>query len=937
MIKNVTGIIIAISLTINTSATLSATSISVGANSVISGELIDASNGEPLNLGLVSFSPGGLYAYTDEAGKWTISLAKGSYTLTASYVGFKKVSLKIEVPTDSPLIISMEPEGSLLKDVVITATESNTLSSSSLINRDAMDHLQPTSFTDLLELLPGQISKDPQMNKTNSITLRETGALTATGTSSDISDDYAITSLGTAFLVDGATINTDSGMNSVPGASSGSSETKLSSLNRGVDMRTLSTDNIESVEVVRGIPSSEYGNLTSGLVNIKRTKKKTPFTTRFKVDEFSKLISMGKGIGISESGNTLNFDAGYLDSRSDPRDSRETYRRLNGSVRSNLCFDDESNRFDFSIGLDYTGSFDNAKEDYNLSLNKVDEYSNSYNRIALTSNLIFTPRRISFINTFELNFSASYVREMLKRRVQVAPRRASVAPTTFEPGVSEGKYLLEEYIAEYNCDGKPFTTGLKIKENGRFNTGSLSHQHKIGAEWSFSKNWGKGQVYDLNKPLSASWTTRPRQFSDIPAIQLLSVFAEDHISFDLSGFTSELQLGVRSSSMLGLDKRYYLARKIYLDPRVNFSETFPAFRLFNRSVTINAGAGYGLTTRMPTADYLYPQIHYNDFIQLNYYDSYSPTQYSLVSLMTYIDDPTNYKLKAARNRKLEIRLGFKSGDFKGSFTWFNESLKSGFRYTSIYKPYSYLSYDASSIVPGMLTAPPSLDELPYNIMTVLDGYRSPDNGTRIDKQGVEFQVASPRLKAIHTSLIVSGAWFHTRYSNSRQLYQTVTDMVGDKAVSDLYVGLYDTNDGRINDQFNTNFMFDTQIPRWGLIFSSTIQCLWWVKTKRMEENGVPSGYLSAEDGELHPYMPEDANDLIKKFLIKPINQELFRQQTIPPAVYFNFKATKKIGEWLRISAFVNRIIDYLPDYRSNGVLIRRTSSAYFGMEANLLF
>ncbi len=38
---------------------------------------------------------------------------------------------------------------------------------------------------------------------------------------------------------------------------------------RGVDLRTVSAGNIESMEVIRGIPSVEYGNLTSGVVIVK--------------------------------------------------------------------------------------------------------------------------------------------------------------------------------------------------------------------------------------------------------------------------------------------------------------------------------------------------------------------------------------------------------------------------------------------------------------------------------------------------------------------------------------------------------------------------------------------------------------------------------------------------------------------------------------------
>ena len=35
--------------------------------------------------------------------------------------------------------------------------------------------------------------------------------------------------------------------------------------------------------------------------------------------------------------------------------------------------------------------------------------------------------------------------------------------------------------------------------------------------------------------------------------------------------------------------------------------------------------------------------------------------------------------------------------------------------------------------------------------------------------------------------------------------------------------------------------------------------------------------------------------------------------------------------------FANKIIDYPPDYSSNGYKIRRNVSPYFGVEANLTF
>ena len=42
--------------------------------------------------------------------------------------------------------------------------------------------------------------------------------------------------------------------------------------NRGVDMRSISTDDIERVEIVRGIPSVEYGDLSNGVVKVNTLK-----------------------------------------------------------------------------------------------------------------------------------------------------------------------------------------------------------------------------------------------------------------------------------------------------------------------------------------------------------------------------------------------------------------------------------------------------------------------------------------------------------------------------------------------------------------------------------------------------------------------------------------------------------------------------------------
>ncbi|HCY73485.1 MAG TPA: TonB-dependent receptor, partial [Rikenellaceae bacterium] len=103
--------------------------------------------------------------------------------------------------------------------------------------------------------------------------------------------DYATSALGTKFVIDGHPINNDANLQSTPAYSSYGS----SYVNFGTDMREISTEDIENVEIVRGIASVKYGDLTSGLVNIIRKKGGNDIHARFKSDMKSKLFYIGKG------------------------------------------------------------------------------------------------------------------------------------------------------------------------------------------------------------------------------------------------------------------------------------------------------------------------------------------------------------------------------------------------------------------------------------------------------------------------------------------------------------------------------------------------------------------------------------------------------------------------------------------------------------------
>lgn len=165
------------------------------------------------------------------------------------------------------------------------------------------------------------------------------------------------------------------------------------------------------------------------------------------------------------------------------------------------------------------------------------------------------------------------------------------------------------------------------------------------------------------------------------------------------------------------------------------------------------------------------------------------------------------------------------------------------------------------------------------------------------------------------------------------MYSPVTTVIDGTAVRDKYVGLYDWNEGRENDRLNTNVTFDTQIPEWKLIFTTSVQCMWMIRTKQMWKNGTPMVYISSEDGQLHAYTEDSQDDPYLMQLVRTYNEDQFKPFTVPMSMLINLKMTKEIGKYMRLSFFANKILDYLPDYTANGKVIRRNASPYFGVEA----
>ena len=299
----------------------------------VSGKVIDADDGSPLEVVNITFENNSFWAVTDLQGKFSLQLKDGEYHYEVSYLGYETVKgvVKVSGKDISNLNIKLQATSLALSEVTVTAKQ-QAMGSSSVIDKTALQHLQPKTIEDMLQLTPGSITQNPDLNSIGQTYIREIiGGVNGTSR-----DDH--NSMGASVVLDGAPISNDAAMMTFSTATGGTADRSgQSTTGKGVDLRTISPDNVESIEVIRGIPSAEYGNLTSGAVIVKTKKGTTPWEIKGKTDPNSKMGYIGKGFTLS-TGTTVNVSADYSSSYSDIRFRAKGYERINGSLGLSQTF-----------------------------------------------------------------------------------------------------------------------------------------------------------------------------------------------------------------------------------------------------------------------------------------------------------------------------------------------------------------------------------------------------------------------------------------------------------------------------------------------------------------------------------------------------------------------------------------------------------------------
>ena len=109
----------------------------------------------------------------DDGGRFAVEqMPAGQYSLTVSLMGYEAQTLSVQMRADTSVVVVLAEAAHTVAEVLVTASEVQGITSASRIDRTAMNHLQPTSFSELLELLPGGKSTDPVSNKASLVKMR---------------------------------------------------------------------------------------------------------------------------------------------------------------------------------------------------------------------------------------------------------------------------------------------------------------------------------------------------------------------------------------------------------------------------------------------------------------------------------------------------------------------------------------------------------------------------------------------------------------------------------------------------------------------------------------------------------------------------------------------------------------------------------------------
>ncbi len=894
-------------------------SFSQKSTGTLQGKIIDFNSGQPLSGVLVRLEGTNFTARSDAQGSFRISdLPVGKYNVMCLHSKcYCTMSDPIEIQegkvTEAEFkMLPGDPDKLLyfaVGGITITADRDLVPESHETVHKISsgeIEHLQATNLGDILDLIPGVERKNrPGLAKRAFVGLR--------GIETDNSNDRPDI-FGTKIIVDEIPLSNNTNLNVGSGVTYGTNVT--SNVGTGVDLRALVADNIQEVEVLSGVPSVEYGDLTTGLVKVKTLSGARPLRLKMKTNPDTREFNLHGGQPLV-SHWTTNYNFNYAYSLRDLRTKGDEVSRVSGQL--NLDFQPADRGFVWTNRLFYSQLFEDYYlpndpmatraygKDYSLNLGTVVEKKvGKVSRAQLTAYINYTRRK---------NFT----------------RRLTVTDPTYlsylmDSGTIEGILITDPYFAEINTLGKEFGLGAKLKMEHRIFIRKILHSLLYGIEYLYEDNRGPGKQFDPLKPPYGNTGQRPRTFSEVPGFTQLSIFLEDRITGKYL-FPYTITLGIRGEmynpEQLGGKNLIISQNGSFWNPR--FGVQLKPLKKFQ------IRGSYGITSKAPSLNDVYPETVYYDVLEWGR-DPDDPTGLDSIPLITtYAYRLKNEHLKGYTQAKYEVGVDYQLKNLGISLTGYHQKTKG--TVTSIDLPY----HDTRYFWPNWPSPEGKILRSEREIL--LSGYQIKQNLGWNIRQGLEISIRTHRLPLLNMMFRISGSYNFKRYGSEMSLDldtpQRFTEITttGD-TIQHYAFPLYPPTSSWRRNLF-MNYSLDYVNQTLGIWITFTMYHKIFEKKQNYD---IPSlknyanGYY--ENGEYVFISPQKAEELGLYTTIDAADALVY---SYPANYYFNLTVSKQIWQGIELSLFVNNFLNsrgfYVDQYGQNRIA---NPEIFYGIEFSMI-
>lgn len=914
----------------------------------ISGKVVDAKTGEPVIGAAVNVEDTGIWAISDENGKFFLpDIRPGDYAVQFSCLGFVDKRLSFVVKKDIPnLTIKLDQNTLALNSVVVTAERDKEGMNTSLkFGANALNHLQMSNVTDISALLPGGKTVNPDLTKDNAVSLRSGGL--AAGNAA----------FGTALEVDGVRVGNNASFGSMSGTGT----------------RNISTENVQSIEVITGVPSAEYGDLNSGMVRINTRKGLTPWNITFAVNPRTYQASASKGIDLMKNRGVLNVSAEWTRATQKLSSPYTSYTRRGFSASYSNTF---KNVLKFEVGA--TGNIGGMN-----TKNDPDAYKGTWSKVrdnVLRANTSLTwLLRKSWITNLKLDASVNYNDN--RSQDHAYGSSASMLPAVHSE--LAGYYLADRlpvsYFSDKVIDAKELDYAASLKYEWFKKSGRRLSKLKAGVQWKANGNVGEGEYY--KDPSVAANGYRPRPYSQYPFMHNVAAYIEEDYTFPIGKTSLQISAGLRLENLFVKDTDYKNVSS--LSPRFNAK--------WKISDNLSIRGGWGVSEKLPSFYILYPVQKYRDIqtFGFSHGDASSYVYYTQPYKMLF-----NENLKWQKNYNAEFGIEAYFLRTSVSLVGFFNKTKNPYTYQNIYTPFSYniMSVPSGYMVPdnpeirvdsqtGQVYMRGSNEEFWTPMATKVTDKtffesQMPGNGDDIYRTGAELIVDFPEIAPIRTKFRLDANYAYTHYIDNtlNWTYRTGWSHTSLSNRSYQYVGIYanggesGTYNGKESHSLNANLTAITHIPEARIIITCRLEMSLLSRFRNLSSyqgkeyaynvnaDGVesiggsiydsnnytairPVKYMD-ENGDVHDFTDKEASDpAFANLIIKSGNAYTFSQDGYGAYLSANLSVTKEIGDHVSLSFFANNFTNsrmYVTS-KATGVSAIFTPAFYYGLTCRLKF